>query len=442
MSGQLWTESEDADVIRLKVAGNGWNEIAARLGKTPEGCRKRFKRMEHNEALAAVAPKPEVKEREEQVETTDSGDSKSLVYHGKQIRTVTELLEHCEVDLKLWEVAESTINSWEVAGKFKAESRLWKTGLLQIKVKLRRLAPKPIQDGIKLLLKDVRPIATTAPRKIGKGDKQLLEIGLFDHHFGKRAWAQEVGMNYDLKIAEREFEAAISEMLSRVANYPIERILFPLGNDFFHVNDWMGNTANLTRVSDSSTDDRFALVFRTGCRAVQAAIEACLKIAPVHVMYVPGNHDRHTSWFITEWCAAVFRNNKHVTVDSTPGNRKYVEYGPALLGYMHGDEIKHADLPTLMAQERPQMWSRTTFRSWRLGHWHKRKETRYVAGDTFQGVEVKIFPSLCGTDSWHYSHGFIGNARMAECYLWDSKHGPAGNFVVHAKEPIVRREVA
>jgi len=425
----IWNAAETDRLHALHDAGKTWDHIGRELQRTQESCRKRWQRTQgHVRSESADTPTA----GQEQCTAIDAGDSKYLTYHGEEIRTVEQLLAHTEIDLTIWEVAESTVNSWQVAGKFKAEDKLWKTGLLQIKVKLRRLAPKLVQDGIKLLLKDVKPIATAAPKKLRKGDRQLLEIGLFDHHFGKRAWEQEVGANYDLKIAEQEFTTAIDAMLARVSGYNVERILFPLGNDFFHVNDWVGQTANLTRVE--STDDRFSKVFQTGCRSVQYAIERCLSVAPVEVLWVPGNHDRHTSWFLTEWCAAVFRKNKHVNIDNSPGNRKYIQYGVNLLGYMHGDEVKHVDLPGLMAQEQKQRWADTQFRSWRLGHWHKRKETRYIAGDTCQGVEVRIFPSLCGTDSWHYSKGFIGNARMAECHLWDFQHGPIANFVINAQQ--------
>lgn len=424
----IWNAAETDRLHALHDAGTSWDEIGRQLQRSTESCRKRWQRTRGHVATGAAGDAA----IKEQCTAIDAGDSKYLTYHGEEIRTVEQLLAHAEIDLTIWEVAESTVNSWQVAGKFKAEDKLWKTGLLQIKVKLRRLAPKLVQDGIKLLLKDVKPIATAAPKRLRKGDKQLLEIGLFDHHFGKLCWGKETGTDYDLKIAEMEFRAAIDAMLDRTVGYNVEKIVFPIGNDYFHVNDWFNQTANFTRVE--STDDRFSKVFQIGCRSQQYAIERSLERAPVELLYVPGNHDRHTSWFLTEWLAAIFRANKHVKIDNSPSHRKYMQYGVNLNGYMHGDEVKHADLPALMAQECKQMWADTIYRSWRLGHWHKRKETRYVAGDTVQGVEVKIFPSLCGTDSWHYNKGFIGNARMAECSLFDFKHGPIANFVINAQQ--------
>ena len=431
-----WTPEAVKELLASYAAGKPWDVIGKEMGRSAESCRNKERDQRRSGAAGnskAAVRSAEPGDTQEQLTESEAGDSRTLVYHGAEIRTVAQLLEHTEIDLTLWEVSESTVNAWQVAGKFKGNDSLWKTGLLQIKVKLRRLAPKLVQDGIKLLLQDVRPLATAKPKPLRKGDRQLLEIGLFDHHFGKLCWGSETGTNYDLKIAEQEFRAAIDAMLSRTTGYNVERIVFPVGNDFFHVNDWLGQTANQTRVE--STDDRFCKVFQIGCRSVQYAIERCLQRAPVDVLWVPGNHDRHTSWFLTEWLGAIFRASKYVTIDNSPGYRKYLRYGVNLLGYMHGDEVKHADLPALMATERKQMWADTSFRSWRLGHWHKRKETRYVAGDTHQGVEVKILSSLAGTDSWHYNRGFIGNTRMAECSLFDLRHGPIANFLINAQEP-------
>lgn len=367
-----------------------------------------------------------------------------MTYYGKEIKTVEELLESAKIDLAVWEVVEQSVNNWEVAGKrrmgqgdggkWKAD-QLWKTGLRQIKVKLRRLAPKPIQDAIKGLLKSVKPLAPRTKPKCVTSDRHMVELGIYDHHWGKYAWGKVTGTNWDLEIADREFRAAIDEMLARSSVYNIEQFVMPVGNDWFHVNDWLSQTANGTRVE--SVDDRFEKVYRAGCRAMQYAVERCIQIAPIKLIFVPGNHDRHSAWFLMEWLSAIFRNEPLVEIDSGPRSRKYITYGPSLLGYAHGELVPHRELPALMATEAPQQWADTKFRAWRLGHLHTRRETRYVAGDTMNGVEIRIFPSMCGTDQWHYDHGFIGNSRMAECHIWSMETGPVGHFIVHAKEPSV-----
>lgn len=375
---------------------------------------------------------------------TERGDESEIIYHGKKIETVEQLLENAGIDLTIWEIVEKSVNNWEVAGRRSMgqdETKrwrpdgLWKTGLRQIRVKLRRLAPKPIQEGIKALLESVKPLAPRATPRVKDEDRHMIELAIYDHHFGKMAWGKISGTKWDVAIADREFRAAIDEMLNRSKMFNVDQFMMPVGNDWFHVNDWMSQTANGTRVE--STDDRFERVFRAGCNAMQYAIERCIQIAPIKLVFVPGNHDRHTSWFMMEYLSAIFRNEPLVEFDNSPRSRKYIAYGPTLIGMVHGEQVKHNDLPALMATEVPDLWAASKFRTWRLGHWHTRRETRHTAGDTLNGVEVRICPSMCGTDQWHYDHGFTGNARMAECHVHSRENGPVGYWLVNAKEPMI-----
>lgn len=375
---------------------------------------------------------------EEKLETVESGDSMSMVYHGVKIQTVEELLIDAGVDLRIWEIHRKTINNWEVAGKLKSKGAqsLWKTGLRQIKVDLRRKAPKIVQDGITELLKEVRPLASFKVPKRPKQDRNMMEIGIHDAHFAKLCYGVETGTNYDLEIAEAEFRSAIDEMFEKAKWFNVEKIVLPVGSDAMHYNSEEKTTANDTPMATSS-DDRITKAFKVVCRSYQYAIEKGLKIAPLDVVYVAGNHDRTIAWFCTEWLAAKFDHSKSVNVLNSPTHRKYIAYGPSLLGYTHGDEVPADRLPGLMAQEVPELWAASKFRSWRTGHFHKKKETRFIVGDTHNGVEVYVFPSLCGTDSWHYRKGFVGNARMAEVHFWSETTGPSAMFHVHAREPRV-----
>lgn len=380
----------------------------------------------------------------ESCERKEIGDDCTLTYHGEKIETVEQLLESAKIDLRIWEVVEQTVNNWEVAGKRRMgqdaarnwrADQLWKTGLRQIKIKLRRLAPKPIQDAIQAMMKTSPARVPKSRPRIDPRDPHMAEIAIYDHHWGKYAWGRVTGTNWDVRIADKEFRLAIDEMLGRASMHNIEQFLLPVGNDWFHVNDWLSQTANGTRVE--STDDRFEKVFRAGCEAMEYAITRCIQIAPIEIKFVPGNHDRNTSWFMVEYLKGIFRNEPLVSIDNSPNSRKYFAYGPSLIGMVHGELIKHADLPTLMANEVPHLWAASKFRTWRMGHWHTRKETRHTAGDTINGVELRICPSMCGTDLWHYDHGFVGSNRMAECHMWSKENGPVGHWIVHAKEPSV-----
>lgn len=389
--------------------------------------------------LADEAMSESEKKTDEKLERTEKGDVLTLHYVGERIETLEQLIESCKIDLRIWEIDRVTINNWEVTGKINQSQsqELWSRGNKQIKATLKRKAPKFIQEGIIELLKEIKPLYLPRSPKRPKDDRHLMECGLHDHHFAKLCYGIETGTNYDLKIAELEFREAVDEMIRYSRMFNVEKIIFPVGSDLVHYNSEEKTTANDTPMA-TSADDRYHRVFRTVCRCVQMALEALLTVAPVDVLYIAGNHDRTIAWHVAEWVAAKFDHVKDLTVSNSPTHRKYIAYGPALLGYTHGDEVAHDKLPGLMAQEAPDLWAKSTYRSWRTGHFHKKKSTKYIVGDTHNGVEVYIFPSLCGTDSWHYRKGYVGSARMAEVHFWSEKRGFAGMFPIHAKEPRIK----
>jgi len=220
-------------------------------------------------------------------------------------------------------------------------------------------------------------------------------------------------------------------LLDRVAGWDVSRILVPVGNDFFNVDNWAGTTA---RGTPQDSDGPFARVFEAGCAAMVAAVERCLAVAPVDLLWIPGNHDPSTSFYLTRFLDAWFRASGDVTVDRDHRPRKYIRHGCCLLGFTHGDQENHRDLPAIMAAEVPDLWAATTWREIHLGHYHRARQTVHRTTDEFGGVRVRVLPSLSGTDSWHYRKGYVSNKRAAECYLWHESEGYAGHLSANVQE--------
>ena len=105
-----------------------------------------------------------------------------------------------------------------------------------------------------------------------------------------------------------------------------------------------------------------------------------------------------------------------------------MQWGTVLLGFAHGDRIKHDKLPLLMAGEAPQLWAATTHREWHLGHLHHKRETQFHAGIEHGPVRVRILPSLTTADDFHYTNGYVGALRAAESYLWSKRRGYVGHL--------------
>lgn len=389
-------------------------------------------------------------------ETREFGkDSGVVATVNRNVKTLDELLAYMQVDLSVWEVEKHVINKWEVTMREPAttvggagndalvvenekggQHTLWTRGsrepmhepMFQVKAWLKRKQPTVRDVGFERILNRIEEL-TKMPKVIKYPKREvstMLEVSLYDAHFGLLAWGRETGENYDLKIAEERYAVAINDLLNKAKGWTPEKIVIPVGNDFFHVNNPEGVTPMSKNVLDM--DGRLCKIFEVGEAALINAVKTCVQVAPVQVLWIPGNHDPEVSYAMCRVLLHAFSPNKNVTVDVSPAPRKYVHFGVNLIGYTHGNEEKHGDLPTVMASEQKQIWSQVTHREWHIGHFHKKKEMRYSAGDTFGGVAVKVIPSICGTDAWHFKKGYVGGERVAEAFLYDKETGLIGTF--------------
>jgi len=258
---------------------------------------------------------------------------------------------------------------------------------------------------------------------------KLLEISIFDPHFGKLAWAEETGDDYDIDIAEARFIEAITGLLSRVNLTQVERIHLPIGNDLFNVDTETGTT---TAGTPQDCDSRFAKMVKRVKNVVIKSIDKLSSIAPVDVTIVSGNHDSTTSFMLGEILEAFYHNNENVNINNSPKWRKFYQFGNNGFMYTHGNNEKHSELGIIFATEMPELWADTKYRFVKLGHFHKNKTTEYITVDDKLGVQVQILPSLSGTDEWHYSKGYLSN-KQAKAFLYDKVEGEIATYTYNAK---------
>lgn len=369
--------------------------------------------------------------RGDSLSRSESDGEQTLDSFSSRIRTVEELLAKAEVDTDAWEVERTLLNQWEVGAKNPKTGKVLVEPLYQVKVWLRRKAPRPIESLVRDLIEDAKRYAPKYPKivrlaKVPDGERCMLEVSLPDLHLGKLAWRPETGENYDLKIAMRLYDDAIEHFVRRASGLNIERIILPVGNDLFHVDNQYGTTAKGTR---QDMDGRWQRVFRSGRNMLIRGVEQLAAIAPVTILRVAGNHDPENCYYICEVLDAWFHNCDRVTVENNPGTRAYVRFGATLLGFTHGDKERIDTLKGLMIDERPMDYAESRHRVWHLGHFHASKEWRYNAGDTHGGVQVEILPSLSGTDAWHYEQGYVKNPKEAKAFIYGRESGPTDVLV-------------
>lgn len=355
---------------------------------------------------------------------TEDGDIATIRSISDRITTVDQALAHAAVDPAVWEVYRQTVKCYQ------SPNREGTRQLFAIHVYLRRKVPARLAAAFDMVMERMRrhtPRTPKPPTRRRIRDPHMIEFSPADLHLGKLAWAQETGDNYDLAIAERVFEAALEDALVATRGFEIESFLLPLGNDFFHVDNWKNETSSL-RAKMLDIDSRYPRMFDIGVAACVRAIDKMAAIAPVRVLWIPGNHDYVTSFHLCRVLEAWYRGCRAVEVDVSPAARKYVEYGCVLLGLTHGCTTKAARLPTLMATEAAEAWGRTTWHEIHLGHVHIRRALETLSVQEHEGVVMRVLPSMSGTDFWHYEHGFVGGRKSAETYLWSRRDGYRGHF--------------
>lgn len=428
--------------IKLVAEVHGIEEASKRLGVKPASI-ERVLRMVNQKA----PPK-------EKLSTDFNDDSGKIQFQGKGVKTIDDVLARAEIDTDIWEVERVVCNQWDVSAKYRDTNLEWKDGRMeghsihrpewnvntnyQIKVWLKRKLTKSQKshlDNVLERMKDHAPKYKKIKRKV-IDNPHMLEIALFDAHFGKLAWGGETLEDYDCKIASELYMNACKDLLDRAAPFNVDRILFPIGHDLFHMNDATGCTPKGNNQLD--IDNRLGKVIDIAQEAVVKAIDLCRNVAPVDIVFIPGNHDPDLARMFALTIKAWYRNCDDVTVDSGCISRKYYRYGTLLLGMTHRARFKGGGLSPerllgIMATEAKQDWADTKWHEWHLGDQHRKIGASFMDNLEELGVRVRWLPSLNGQDKWHFDEGYVLQRRAAECYLWNKESGYTGHFSVEAR---------
>lgn len=256
-------------------------------------------------------------------------------------------------------------------------------------------------------------------------DPHLMNIDVADLHIGKLALAAQTGADYNTDIAVKSAHAAVTELLRRARGYPIERFLFPIGNDILHVDSNANTTTKGTRQDVDGMSWQNCRIARI---MYVEMIERLLRIAPVHVMYNSSNHDENSGFQLADALYCWFNKSKNITFDLDPKDRKYYQYGYNLIGGTHGHTAKAKDLPLLMATEVPRMWADTHYRYMHIHHVHHWSKIEFQTGKDHPGVTLQSMRSLSAPDVWHASMGYVGAPRAVDAFLYHPEYGQVNHF--------------
>ena len=325
---------------------------------------EQFRRLSQDQQLHLL----KVMMSSDKIETSENKKHLNVVSNSSsRIKTLEQLLDVAQVDLEQFHVDKYNVNKWEVSAQI--DGRMVTEELFQVKASLIKNKARQIR---KRILEDLhQDFINHSPKAVRytpeKGVGHMLEVNIFDLHFGKLCWSGETGEDYDTKIASKRFHSAIDDIIQKASGHNIEQVVFPVGNDFFNSDGKENQTSNNTPQDE---DLRWMKTFRNGRKLIVEGIEKLKQVAPVDVVIVQGNHDFERSFYLGDSLEAWFRNDKNVSVNNDATPRKYVQFGQNLIGLTHGNNEKVADLPLLMASEKKELWSDTRFQDAIHGIWY------------------------------------------------------------------------
>lgn len=284
-----------------------------------------------------------------------------------------------------------------------------------------------MRESITALTEDLPRIPTTVAPTDCASDK-LAVYPMGDPHIGLLCWAAETGDNHNLEIGTRELCAAVDRLVNTAPKCK-QALIINLG-DYFH-SDTMDNKTWQSG-HDLDVDGRWLKVLRAGIKSMRQCIESALsRHEQVTVINVIGNHDNHSSMFLSAALSNIYENEPRVTINDAPTATHYYRFGNSLIGTHHGDKIKADRLPLVMASERPKDWGETKYRAWYTGHIH------HDTAKDYTGCSVETFRTLAARDAYAASHGYL-SLRDMKCIVHHVEFGEIERHTVSV--PMLRGE--
>jgi predicted phosphodiesterase len=283
--------------------------------------------------------------------------------------------------------------------------------MFQVKVWFKRKQTDKLKEVIEFFKTELQKVTPKFQQKHKPKGKYLYEISIPDLHLSKLP-------TQGLWDACEEFKNAVSDLISRVDLDEIEKIVLPIGNDFFNSEGMRSSTTAGTPQKDAHPWQKS---FKVGCQLITDVVDQLAQRVNIDIVIVSGNHDFERCFYLGEYLGAWYRKNEAVTVNNGEENRKYYTYGKNLIMWTHGSEEKQTDIPLLMARE-SKNWSACKYYFAHLGHFH------HDWLRDMKGIKVRVLPSLCPPDFWHSSKGYLGSTRSALGFLYDSEKGEVANY--------------
>jgi hypothetical protein len=241
-------------------------------------------------------------------------------------------------------------------------------------------------------------------------------ISTQDLHFGKE----------DNEDIVEHFKDAIEDLVHRAyMSHKLTKIIYVVGGDLLNMDTFNGSTTSGTPVDNSQrAQEAYTEAFDALYWSINYLKQFCIDL---HVVYLPGNHDRLSSFHMAHALSKCF-DAEDISFDVKYAERKVVMYGKNMFAFEHGD-VSKKNTALVYATEFPIEWGMAKYRTCYTGHFHSKKTTEFITENEHNGFSIKHLPSLCSTDYWHYHNKYTGSKRQAIMEIHDVWKGKISEFV-------------
>jgi hypothetical protein len=235
-------------------------------------------------------------------------------------------------------------------------------------------------------------------------DSKLLSVyPIGDQHHGMYAEAEQTGVEYNTDISARSLTTSVDFLCASAPNSGTA-LLLDVG-DFHHAN-CSNNETPASRHAMHVTAS-YGKVMQTGALAlVHCTLRLLEKHQNVVVWIMPGNHNPDAAFATALAISFYFNNEPRVTVDLGNSAFKFMRFGNNLIASHHGDGPKAANLPLIMAVDRPQDWAATEYRVWHCGHIHHKTVKEEP------GCDIETHRTLAPSNAWDHKKGYRSKREM------------------------------
>jgi hypothetical protein len=237
-------------------------------------------------------------------------------------------------------------------------------------------------------------------------------MSLQDIHFGKEG----------NDTIDKDFEDTVKNLVQRAnAIHYIETMYFVVGGDLINMDTFQGTTTSGTPLDNCmSATEAYIQAFDAMHWAITYVKAHCDNLV---IVYVPGNHDRLSSFHLAHALSRSIDCDK-ITWDVKYEERKVHVWHNNFNAFEHGDK-RSKNNPLIFASEYPKQWGDTTNRTLFKGHIHTDRKVEYMTSNETAGFIEKTLPSLGKADYYHHSNKFTGNRRSGKLEI---QHPTMGNI--------------